>query len=285
MPISANAVKELREKTGAGMMDCKAALEATNGDFEAAVDWLRKKGISSAAKKAGRSTSDGLISIEIYQNGTRAVLLEINCETDFVAKTEDFKEFIKFTSQLIANLSELPNSVDQLPLEVENKRAATVGKLGENIVIKRFDCLDVGQNARFHSYIHPGGKLGVLVEVSSKQKETLDKPEFLNVCQDLALQIAAASPISISRDTLPQSIIQHELEIAKEQARSTGKPENVIDKIALGKMEKVYSELCLLEQEFVKEPKIRVQDYIHSIEKELKDEVQVRRFIRYKLGE
>lgn len=285
MAITANAVKELREKTGAGMMDCKAALEATNGNFDEAIDWLRKKGISSAAKKAGRTTSDGIISIESYLNGMRVVLLEVNCETDFVAKTEDFIEFVRFVSHTIANLSEVPSTVEQLPEMIENRRTSTVGKLGENIVIRRFQVLDLLGTGLFHTYIHPGGKLGVVVEVHCGKKETLENPVFRNLCQDLALQIAASSPIAISRQDMPAKVVEHELEIAREQARATGKPENVLEKIALGKMEKVYSELCLLEQEFVRDPKLKVQEYIASTEKELNDTIEVKQFIRYKLGE
>lgn len=285
MAVTATAVKDLREKTGAGMMDCKAALEATNGDFELAIDWLRKKGISNAAKKAGRTASDGVVSVKLYENGARGVIVEINCETDFVAKTEDFQSLIQLTSDTIANLTEVPTSAEKLPIEIEEKRAATVGKLGENMLIKRFARIDLKGFGKLQTYTHPGGKLAVLVEFNANSHETVNKTEFQELCNDIALQIAASGPIAVNRESVSQEIINHELEIAREQARATGKPEAIVDKIALGKMDKIYSELCLLEQEFVKDTSLKVSEYIEKIGKQLGDPVRISSFLRYKLGE
>jgi len=283
--VSATVVKELREKTGAGMMDCKKALEETNGDFQEAEDWLRKKGISSAAKKAGRATSDGTIAARLYNNNKRAVIAEINCETDFVAKTADFAKLVDVVCTVLNELPALPATAAELPKIVEETRAIMVGKLGENMMVQRFGRIDLNEPGKIQLYIHPGSKLAVIAEINTGKAETVGKAEFVELAADIGMQIAAAAPSSVDRHGLAQATIDHEMEIAKEQARATGKPEAVVEKIAQGKMDKIYSEFCLLEQPFVKDPKVTVTDHIATVAKTLGDTVTVKGFIRYKLGE
>ncbi len=285
MAITASVVKELREKTGAGMMDCKAALEATGGNFQEAEDWLRKKGISTAAKKAGRATSDGIIAARYYRDNRRAVMAEVNCETDFVAKTEDFSKLVDVVCDTIDGLPALPEKVEQLPSIVEEARATCVGKLGENMAVRRFARIDLTEPGKIQIYIHTGNKLAVAVELNSTKSETIAKAEFNELAADVAMQIAAATPSSVDRTGLSQATIDHEMEIAREQARATGKPEAVVEKIAIGKMEKIYSEFCLLEQPYVKDPKLTVQDHINAVSKTVGDTISVRSFLRFKIGE
>lgn len=289
MSVSANDVKKLRDSTGAGIMDCKNALKETDGDLEKAIEYLRKKGIAKAEKKASREVKDGMVESYIHPEKKLGVILEINCETDFVAKTEDFKAFVKNVAAHIAEHK--PATIDELveqPLNdgktVEEIRKEVVGKLGENISLKRFEIFDY-KNGLIESYIHPGSKLGVMVEVNTENDETNNSPEFKNFVHDIAMQIAASNPLVVKRDELSQEIIDKEMNIYKTQAQEQKKPEHIAEKIAQGKMGKFYEEVCLMEQSFIKDPNITVQELLKQLVNKLGDNVVISRFVRYQLGE
>lgn len=253
--ITASAVKELREKTGVGMMECKKALEATNGDLEEAVKWLREKGLAAATKKADRETREGIVACVIAgQNGG---IVELNCETDFVAKSDDF---VALAANIAKAIAETPGvaSVDDLEKLTINGRALkeavseVVLKIGENVQVKRLGA--VRTSGALASYIHMGGKIGVLVEFNQPVSEQLGK--------DIAMQVAAASPSYVNRDQVPSAEVENEKQIFRTQALNDGKPEKVIDKMIDGKVAKYYKEVCLIEQEFVKNPEQTIQQVL-----------------------
>lgn len=270
--ISASAVKDLREKTGVGMMEAKKALEEAAGDFEKAVDILRKKGLSAAAKKASRVASEGMIASATQ--GTAGGLVEVNSETDFVAKNEEFQKFARGLARLIAekNPADVP-ALNQLSLDGENieaKRNGLVQKIGENISIRRFERYQ--SSARLATYLH-GTRIGVMVEYTGGDEQ---------LGKDLAMHIAAASPLYLSRETVPADAASRERTIYEAQAKETGKPANVLAKIVDGKMEKFYSESCLVEQIYIKDPdgKLKIRDLLKK-----NGNASVSRFVRYQLGE
>ncbi len=274
--ITPALVGKLRELTNAGLMDCKNALVESGADLDAAVDILRKKGAASAAKKAAREAKEGLIAQSVAQGGKVGVLIEINCETDFVARNDSFKEF---ASQLASKLAAEP-AVD---LEVD--RVAAVAKIGENIQIRRHDRLEVSGNGLIAAYIHTGGKVGVLVEVGAGKEATVADEAFKQLVRDITLQIAAASPAGIHRDEIPAAVIEKEKEIASQSEALKGKPAAAMAKILEGKLNKFFESSCLLEQGFVKNPDLKVEAHIGAVAKQLQDEIQVRRFLRYQVGE
>jgi elongation factor Ts len=279
MAIAASQVKELREKTGAGMMDCQRALQETNGDMEEAVKVLRKKGLSAAAKKAGRSAKDGLVTIAVIEDGRRGGMVELNCETDFVARTEQYQAFAQALADQVAadGLDEVEKikSVRYLgdPLHTVAEAIATqIATIGENILLSRAGFMAAGDGLRIGSYLHLGGKIGVLVELSAAADEETVK--------DVAMQVAAAEPRFVSREVVPAAAIAEEREIAKAQAAASGKPEQVIEKIADGKVGKFFEQVCLVDQPFVKDPTKRVSDLLKE-----RGNVVVKSFLRFKLGE
>lgn len=269
--ITASAVKELREKTGVGMMEAKKALEEAGGDFEKAVDILRKKGLSAAAKKASRVAAEGMIASWTAAGGKTGVIIEVNSETDFVAKNEEFQKFAGRLAELVAaqNPADVA-ALSQLTLDgehVEAKRQALVQKIGENISIRRFVRYETaGQLAL---YLH-GSRIGVMVDVSGGDDQ---------IGRDVAMHIAAASPQYLSRESVPADALQRERAIYEAQAKETGKPANVIAKIVDGKLEKYYGDTCLLEQVFIKDPdgKLKVKQILKN--------AVISRFVRYQLGE
>ncbi|WP_202077144.1 translation elongation factor Ts [Caldalkalibacillus salinus] len=277
MAITASMVKELREKTGAGMMDCKKALQETDGDIEKAVDFLREKGLSKAAKKADRVAAEGLTSVEV--DGNRAVLLEVNCETDFVAKNEDFQQFIKNSAKSI--LKTKPSTVEEaLEQKLEGSEetisealTALIAKIGENMNFRRFEVFEKTDADVFGAYVHMGGSISVLSIIKNSTNE--------NLAKDIAMHIAAINPRFISRDQVSQDVIEQEKEVLTQQAKNEGKPDNIVEKMVEGRMKKFYSEVCLLEQPFVKDPDMTVTQLL---EKEGKD-VTLDSFHRYQLGE
>ncbi len=287
MEITAQLVKELREKTGAGMMDCKKALAETQGNLETAVALLREKGIAKAASKEGRTTSEGIIIAHIDQANHLGVLVEINCETDFVARTDKFKEFARDISWHAAESK--VNDVDALLAEkmkagktVTDFVKETIGALGENMQLKRF--IRFNGDGYITSYIHPGDKLGVLVEVAAA-KNADTKESFRLFARDIAMQVAATSPKCVRRDELDQTLIAAEKEIYRHQALNEGKPEKIVDKIADGKLDKWYSEVVLTEQLFVKDNDKTINDLVKHQAAELGEPVQIKRFARFRLGE
>lgn len=277
--ISASAVKDLREKTGAGMMECKKALTDAAGDFEKAIDILRQKGLASAAKKASRSASQGLITVAASESVN--VMSEVNCETDFVAKTDDFKELV---SDINAHLLATPSAAVDDPKIVDLVKAK-IAKLGENIVFRRFARFDMaGKTGATGSYIHMD-KIGVMVEASCEQPAHASSEAMKVLLKDVAMHVAAANPSFLSREKVPQDILDREKDIYRAQVE--GKPANVIDKIVAGKVEKFYSDTCLVDQIFVKDPdgKKKIKDVVAEAGKSLGGNISLERFVRFQLGE
>ena len=279
MAISAQLVKELREKTGAGMMDCQRALQEANGDLDEAVKVLRKKGLSAAAKKAGRAAKDGLVAIALSADRRRAGMVELNCETDFVARTDKYQAFALSLAEQIMESGE--GNIEKVKVAkakadpqhtVAEAIASQIATIGENILLSRVAALVAGGDLQVASYLHMGGKIGVLVELSAAADEETAK--------DVAMHIAAAEPRFVSRDEVPPAVIEEEREIARGQAAASGKPAQVIEKIVDGKIGKFFEQVCLVEQPFVKNPEQKVGDLLKA-----RSGVIVRRFVRFKLGE
>lgn len=282
MSISASLVRDLREKTSAGMLDCKKALEETNGNFEEAVEWLRKKGLSSAAKKADRLASEGLVTN--FVSGNTGVLLEVNSETDFVAKNDNFKAFVKEVAALVATLN--PANVETL-LTAKTPSGALVGdvlketiaKIGENLVIRRFE--RVSTPGLVHTYIHGDGKIGVLVELTTNSTHEAVRT-FAN---DVCLHVAAMNPLALSPDQVPAAVVEKEKEILKAKAIEQGKKPEMLDKIVGGQINKFLAESCLLEQAFVKNPDQKVKEYLAETGKKAGTAFEIKKFVRFELGE
>jgi elongation factor Ts len=288
--INPAVVKALREKTNAGMMDCKRALTEAGGNIEKAEALLRQKGIASAGKKASRHAKEGAVVSFIQPSGKTGVLVEINCETDFVAKNDIFTKFVKeITAEIAASGADsvpaLLESAGSTGVLFKDAIAATIAALGENIVIRRFARFQIaGDNGGLvASYIHLQGKVGVLAEINCGNEATAKSEGFRELVKDITLQIAAAHPVVVSRDQVDAALVASEREIYKVQVQ--GKPENIVEKIVDGKMDKFYSTACLLEQACIKNPDITVKDLVASKEKELSDKISIGRFVRYALGE
>jgi len=273
--ISAALVGQLREMTNAGLMECKKALTESKGDLDAAVDILRKKGVASAAKKAGREAKDGVIAQCIQPGARVGVLVEINCETDFVAKNETFRGFC---DEVARTLAANPRT------DLEAMRTAQVAKIGENIKISRHTRYEVAGIGAVAAYIHTGAKVGVLVEVGAGKEETAQQDDFKNLVRDITLQIAAANPTVVTRENVDPGVVAKEREIAAEQVKN--KPAQVIEKIVTGKLDKFYQTVCLLDQGFVKlNGEVTVKDHAAAVAKQLGDTIVIRRFARFQVGE
>ena len=293
--ISMELVKQLREMTGAGMLDCKKALEEAGGDIEKAKEILRKKGLAKAAKKASRETKEGLV----VATGDRkkGVLLEVNCETDFVARNELFQNYVKQIAELIAKEDKFKNvgvgDVEELKKteiepgkDVDTFLKEAIAKIGENIQIKRFARFDAeGDNRVVATYIHPPGRIGAMVEIECEPPEICEKPEVQELIKDILLQIAAMRPEYLTTEEVPADIIQKEKEIYIEQARKEGKPEHILERIAEGKLKKFFQEKVLLEQPFIKEEKKSVKKLIDEVAKQVGGNIKVTRFARFELGQ
>ncbi len=282
--ITSAMVKELREKTGVGMMDCKLALKENNGNIESSIDWLRTKGIAKAAKKEGRVASEGLISIE--NNGNVASVIEVNSETDFVARNEDFQKVVKKLSALSLeseNLDELiKKQVDERNISVKDYITEMIASIGENINLRRLSKISLKNNGIISSYIHNQviegmGKIGVVVALESEA----DKSILEDLGKKIAMHIAATNPISISIDEIPEDVLTREKNILSEEARASGKPEEIIEKMTEGRLKKYYQESVLLEQIFVVDGESKVSDILNSIE----NPVKITSFVRMGLGE
>ncbi|RCW70687.1 translation elongation factor Ts [Saliterribacillus persicus] len=275
MAVTAQMVKELREKTGAGMMDCKKALQETEGDMDKAVDYLREKGISKAAKKADRIAAEGSAHAEV--EGNTAVLLEVNCETDFVTKNDQFKTLLSELGKHL--LSEKPESVEvalQQPLHgngetLESFINSNIAKIGEKLSLRRFTIFEKSDQDAFGTYIHMGGNIGV---VTVLEGTTDDK-----VAKDIAMHAAAVKPTYVSRDAVDAEEIEKEREVLKTQALNEGKPENIVEKMVEGRLNKYFEDICLLEQSFVKDPDQKVKQVVKNAG------ASVKTFVRYEVGE
>ncbi len=273
--ITSAQIAKLRAMTNAGMMDCKRALTETQGDLDAAVDYLRKKGMASAAKKALREAREGLIVKYIAPDRKSGVLVEVNCQTDFVARNEGFRAFCdKVAESLAAN----PKA------DLEALRVEQVAKTGENVQVPRHTRLEAGANGVLAAYIHHGSKIGVLLEVGAGKAETLNHEDFKQLVGDITLQIAAATPVAVCREQVDPALIAKEREIGTEQAK--GKPAAAVEKIIQGKLEKYFQTVCLVDQGFVKRNgEVSVKEHAASVGKALGDTIEIRRFVRYQLGD
>jgi len=287
--ITASLVKELRDKTNAGMMECKNALKETEGDVDAAIKFLRERGAIKAAKKADREAKEGIVSANIDAQSRSGVLVEVNCETDFVAKNDNFKAFVTELTDAVAGSDasdiEAANSISKNEGSLDDFVKAKVIELGENLQFRRMIRYDVEGSGVVASYIHLGGKVGVLLEVNCNKDDTAPNDSFRELVKDLTLHIAAASPAGIGRDEIPSDLVEAEKDLFRKQMEDSGKPPEIMDKIIEGKLGKFYSTVCLLEQGFIKDPDQTISDLLSAKGKELDDELTVRRFTRFGVGE
>jgi elongation factor Ts len=293
MEITAGMVKNLRELTGAGMMDCKKALTEADGDMDKAVDVLRTKGLADLAKKAGRATNEGLVAAYISPSGAIGAMVEVNCETDFVARNAEFHNFVSAAAEQVAVDAPSGISEGSAPLltslwkrnpslTVEQALGELVTKLGENMGIRRFVRFEVPAGGVLGSYVHGVGRIGVMVEIGGSES---DDATVAALAKDVAMHIAAAQPICVSRDDVDADIVEHEVSIYKAQAEQSGKPEQIQEKIAQGRLEKYYKEVCLIEQAFVKDPDKSVQQIVADVAKATGKPLKVVRFERLVMGE
>ncbi|HIR43510.1 MAG: translation elongation factor Ts [Eggerthellaceae bacterium] len=285
MAITASMVKELREMTGAGMMECKKALTEADGDMDKAVDVLRTRGLAAVAKKAGRATNEGTVMALVSDDAKVGALVELNCETDFVGMNEKFKAYAEKIAR--AALAAKPADLDGLKaaeFEGETVEAIVtdcIHVMGENTQLARFAVVEAGAVA---SYIHGGGKIGVLVTFDVDGIDATSE-DFVHYGRDVAMQVAAVNPIAATREDVPADVVEHEMGIYKAQAAESGKPENIQEKIATGRLEKFFKEQCLAEQEFVKNPDQTVNEYTAEVAKKLGGSIKITGFKRFQLGE
>ena len=268
----ASDVKELREKTGAGMLDCKKALDATEGNIDNAIDWLREKGISKAAKKEGRIAAEGICTVKT--NGNTAVIVEVNSETDFVAQNSEFTSFVDYLAETILNSGK--TTVEEV-LEIKDgnetvndKLISLIAKIGEKISLRRFEIIEKTDDETFGSYIHLGGKIGAVVVLTGANSE---------VAKDVAMHTAAMAPICIDKDGVPADVLEHEKTVIKEQVMNEGKPADIAEKMVNGRINKFYKEVCLDEQEFIKDTSMNVGTFVKN------NGGEIIKMVRYAVGE
>lgn len=286
MSISASMVKDLRERTGAGMLDCKKALEENSGDLEKALDWLRQKGLSKAAKKSGRATSEGLIGCSLAADGKRGVLVEVKCETDFVARGDKFQDFVKNVVTQVATTFTVDNAallaqpwhLDK-STTVQDVLSNSIATIGENMQIGR--AAEVTAPAGMvGSYIHSNGKIAVLVEVKADQINDAVR----TVAKNVSMQIAAASPLALEQASLDPAVLEREREVYRQKAREEGKPDAIVEKIADGAVKKFCKEVCLLDQLYIRDDKLTIADVLKAASKEAGCTISLGRFVRLQLG-
>jgi elongation factor Ts len=283
--ITADQVKKLRDQTGAGMMECKGALTEANGDFEEANTILRKRGLASAAKKAGRSAREGLIGHRLSDDHSSGMLVEVNCESDFVARTEQFQQLI---SDVLAEIEQAGDAATEAWLAdpdgpVRKRLAASIATLGENMAVPRF--VRYAGSGYVGQYIHMGGKIGVQVEFSGCTPAISSREEFKTLVKEIAMQIAAASPAYVSRQAVPADVLEKERSIYRAQMENSGKPANVLDKIVEGKLGSFYKQVVLPDQESIRDPKMTVNDVLAAANAALGASIGITRFARLKVGE
>lgn len=276
--ISAKEVKALRDETNVGMMECKKALVEANGDKDKAIRILRERGVAIAAKKSTRAANQGLIAAAVTDDAKSGTLIEVNCETDFVARNENFKEFVAHLSKKALKVEN-----DQLAEAVNDEVTAKIAEIGENIVVRRNVRFESEPPGRIAAYIHLGSKVGVLVDIGCGKQETVNHPEFIELAKDVTLQIAAASPRFLNREKVPDDVIAGEREVYAKQV--AGKPENIIEKIVDGKLNKFYADNCLVEQPFIKDDSQTITGLVEKTAKSIDDTLEIRRYCRWQLGE
>lgn len=283
--ISAALVKELRERTGAGMMDCKKALTETNGDMEAAIDYLREKGLSQAAKKSGRIAAEGLVGLGFSADGKQGAIIEVNSETDFVAKNEEFVNMVNaFVEVVLAN--DFATTEELLAGQlgegtVQDELTAKIAKIGENMTVRRFAKL-AAPGTVCAGYVHGGGKIGVLVEFATTAAD-IDTVKTMG--RDVAMQVASMNPQFVDENDVDPAYLEREKKVLVQQALNEGKPAEIVEKMVVGRLKKELKETCLLEQKFVKDGDISVADYVKQIAKAAGADVTVKSFVRYEVGE
>ncbi|MFM7406925.1 MAG: translation elongation factor Ts [Cuspidothrix sp.] len=290
--ISAKLVQELRQKTGAGMMDCKKALKENDGDIEASVTWLRQKGIAKADKGSGRIAAEGLVETYIQPAGQVGVLIEVNCQTDFVARNEAFKALVKNLAQQAATADSVESLLTQPYIEnssvtVEEFIKETIATLGENIQVRRFVNFSLSGKAGIaDSYIHTGGRVGVLVELNAQTASAVGNEEFQNLARNAAMQIAACPNVEyVSVEEIPAEIVSKEKDIEMGKDDLGNKPENIKEKIVQGRIEKRLKEMTLLDQPYIRDQSISVEDLVKQVKSKVGEDIQVSRFVRFVLGE
>ena len=287
--VTAAMVKQLREMTDSPMMECKRALVETDGDIEAAVDVLRKSGVAKAAKKAGRATTEGAVAAYVSEDGATAALVELKCETDFVSSNPKFTGFAASIAKAVA--ANDPADIDALMASPLNEKESVsegltemIHVIGENMKISRF-ARSFTTGGAFSSYVHMGGKIGVIAEFALGKAETAQAEAFKVMAHDVAMQVAAAKPLCATREEMPQATIDHEMEIYKAQAAESGKPENIQEKMAQGRLEKFFKESTLVDQVFVKDPEKTISQYVAGVAKELGDTIAIKGFTMFVQGE
>ncbi len=295
MAVDMKLIKKLREITGAGVVDCKKALEEAQGDIEKAVEILRKKGMAKAEKKASRETKEGLVADFVSEDRKTGVLVEVNCETDFVARNDLFKELTKKLAEFVAKNEAFKNTgvaegekLKEAKIEegktVDEFVKEYIARIGENIQVRRFARFDSqNENEKFFTYIHPPGKIGVLLGVEADE-EAFQNEEVQNLVKDLTLQIAAMRPEYLSPEDIPEEVLNKEREIIAEEVKRQGKPEHIIPKIVEGKLSKFYEEVCLLKQPYIRDDKIKVEKLIKEVSKKVGKDIKVTRFVRFEVG-
>lgn len=284
MEISAKLVKELRDRTSAGMMDCKKALQESEGNMEAAVDRLRQKGLAKAAKKSGRATGEGLLTLRLAQDHSAAALVELMCETDFVSRGDKFRAFAKRLADLVFEKN--PAGHEDLQALVGEELNGLIATLGENMSLGRHARWELASpTGLIGSYVHSNGKIGVLVELACGKAESVKNPALLELARNIAMQAAAANPAALDKDSLDPALVEREREVYRQKTLDEGKPANIVDKIVEGRINKFYQEACLLNQAYIRDDKVTVSQVVAACAKELADQITVRRFARLQLGE
>ena len=286
MTFTAKDVAALRAKTGCGIMDCKRALTKADGDASKAIDFLREKGLATAVKKSGRIAAEGMAYAAVNEAGNTGVVIEVNAETDFVARNAEFKDFVKTCAATV--LENKPVDVDALlsckasgcDETVDALLKEKIQKIGENIKVRRFNYME----GVLGTYIHAGGKIAVLAKFDTSD-EVASKPEFKEYAEDICMQITASNPKYLEKGKVPASVVDHEKEILKKQIIESGKPENIAEKIVMGRLNKFYKEICLVEQPFIKDDKLSVEKYTEDVAKKLGGEIKIVDFIRYEKSE
>ncbi len=276
MSISASMVKELREKTSAGMMDCKKALEESKGDFEAAVEWLRVKGLSAASKKADRVAAEGLVNA--INNGKTGAVVEVNSETDFASRNDKFKELVNTITQHVLTAS----AVDKTKTDEMIKQA--VATIGENMVFRRSEKFTATGEGLVHTYVHGEGKIGVMIEVGAANAAAAASPEARTFASDVCLHIAAMNPMALSSSEMSPEVVSKEKEILKQKNLESGKKAEMVDKIVEGQIRKFLAENCLVDQPFVKNPDLTIAAYGKEASKKAGGDLTIKRFVRFELG-
>ncbi|NCD34185.1 MAG: elongation factor Ts [Spartobacteria bacterium] len=277
MQITAKMVKELREATNVGMMECKRALQEAEGSMEKAVQLLRERGIAIAGKKASRTAKQGLIIADVIDDGKKAVMVEVNCETDFVARNENFKAFVDEMFEKAKNTED-----GKLAEDASAEVTAKITEIGENLILRRNISYTLSGTGALATYVHLGGKVGVMLEVACEKEETTNAPVFVELIKDLTLHIAAVNPQFLSEDDVSAEALEAERAIYKKQVED--KPANIVDKIVDGKIRKYLSQICLVDQEFVKDGDFTIKKLLVAKGKELGDTLCIKRFVRYQLG-